>query len=70
MTAHQQLVIDYFDQTHNDYQLLLGIDRHFGLHCDFFDRQRRGHDDAVLHMNRVLFGHDSLRVLVGAVRQP
>jgi cyclopropane fatty-acyl-phospholipid synthase-like methyltransferase len=54
MTAHQQHVIDYFDQTHNDYRRLWGIDRHFGLHCGFFDGQRRRHDDAVLHMNRVL----------------
>jgi cyclopropane fatty-acyl-phospholipid synthase-like methyltransferase len=54
VTAHQQQVIDYFDQTHNDYRLLWGIDRHLGLHCGFFDARRRGHDDAVLHMNRVL----------------
>src|SRR5260221_13301439 len=54
MTAQQQQVIDYFDQTHNDYRFLWGIDRHFGLHCGFFDEQQRRHDDAVLHMNRVL----------------
>jgi cyclopropane fatty-acyl-phospholipid synthase-like methyltransferase len=54
MTAHHRLVIDYFDQTHNDYRFLWGIDRHLGLHCGFFDEQRRHHDDAVLHMNRVL----------------
>jgi cyclopropane fatty-acyl-phospholipid synthase-like methyltransferase len=53
MTA-QQHVIDYFDQTHDDYRRLWGIDRHLGLHCGFFDERRRGHDDAVLHMNRVL----------------
>jgi cyclopropane fatty-acyl-phospholipid synthase-like methyltransferase len=54
MTAHQQHVIDYFDQTHNDYRFLWGIDRHLGLHCGFFDEQRHRHDDAVVHMNRVL----------------
>jgi tocopherol O-methyltransferase len=54
MTAQQRQVIDYFDQTHNDYRFLWGIDRHLGLHCGFFDQQRRCHDDAVLNMNRVL----------------
>jgi tocopherol O-methyltransferase len=54
MPPHQQHVVDYFDQTHNDYRLLWGIDRHFSLHCGFFDTERRCHDDAVLHMNRVL----------------
>jgi len=54
MTEHQQHVIDYFDHTHNDYRLLWGTDRHLGLHCGFFDEHRRRHDDAVLHMNRVL----------------
>jgi cyclopropane fatty-acyl-phospholipid synthase-like methyltransferase len=54
MTAHQQQVNDYFDQTHNDYRLLWGIDRHLGLHCGFFDERHRRHDAAVLHMNRVL----------------
>jgi cyclopropane fatty-acyl-phospholipid synthase-like methyltransferase len=54
MTAHQRRVIDYFDQTRNDYRLLWGVDRHFGLHCGFWDGRRRGHDGAVLHMNRVL----------------
>jgi tocopherol O-methyltransferase len=54
MTAHQRQVIAYFDQTHNDYRFLWGIDRHLGLHCGFFDRQRRRHDDAILSMNRVL----------------
>jgi cyclopropane fatty-acyl-phospholipid synthase-like methyltransferase len=54
MTAHRQLVIDYFDQTHNDYRWLWGIDRHLGLHCGFFDAQHRHHDEAVLNMNRVL----------------
>jgi cyclopropane fatty-acyl-phospholipid synthase-like methyltransferase len=49
-----QNVIDYFDHTHDDYRLLWGVDRHFGLHCGFFDHQRRGHDDAVRNMNRVL----------------
>jgi tocopherol O-methyltransferase len=54
MTAQQQLVIDYFDQTHDDYRFLWGIDRHFGLHCGFFDNEHRRHDDAVLNMNYVL----------------
>jgi cyclopropane fatty-acyl-phospholipid synthase-like methyltransferase len=54
MTAHRQAVIDYFDQTHNDYRLLWGIDRHLGMHCGFFDAGHRGHDDAVLNMNQVL----------------
>jgi cyclopropane fatty-acyl-phospholipid synthase-like methyltransferase len=54
MTVHQQRVIDYFDNTHDDYRLLWGIDRHFGLHCGFFDQKHRRHDDAVLNMNRVL----------------
>jgi cyclopropane fatty-acyl-phospholipid synthase-like methyltransferase len=53
VTAHHQHVIDYFDQTRNDYRLLWGVDRHFGLHCGYFETGRR-HDDAVLHMNRVL----------------
>jgi cyclopropane fatty-acyl-phospholipid synthase-like methyltransferase len=53
MTAHHQHVIEYFDQTHNDYRFLWGLDRHLGLHCGFFDAHRR-HDDAILHMNRVL----------------
>jgi ubiquinone/menaquinone biosynthesis C-methylase UbiE len=54
MSAHQQNIIDYFNQTHDDYRLLWGIDRHLGMHCGFFDERARGHDDAVLHMNRVL----------------
>lgn len=54
MPGHQQRVIEYFDQTHDDYRFLWGIDRHLGLHCGFFDEQRCGHDDAVLHMNRFL----------------
>ena len=54
MSTQQQLVINYFDQTHNDYRLLWGIDRHLGLHCGFFDQHRRGHDDAIRHMNQVL----------------
>jgi SAM-dependent methyltransferase len=54
MTEHQQHVIDYFDHTHNDYRLFWGTGRHLGLHCGFFDERRRRHDDAVLHMNRVL----------------
>jgi cyclopropane fatty-acyl-phospholipid synthase-like methyltransferase len=54
MTAHQRHVIAYFDQTHNDYRFLWGIDRHLGLHCGFFDQKRRSHDDAVLNMNRIL----------------
>ncbi len=56
MTTQQRLVIDYFDQTHNDYRLLWGIDRHLGLHCGYSDEQHRRHDEAVLHMNRVLAG--------------
>jgi cyclopropane fatty-acyl-phospholipid synthase-like methyltransferase len=62
MTAHQQLVVEYFDQTHNDYRFLWGIDRHLGLHCGFFDRQHRRHDDAVVHMNRVLSGMAGISV--------
>ena len=64
MTAQQQLVIDYFDQTHDDYCFLWGIDRHFGLHCGFFDDEHRRHDDAVRNMNYILArtagisGHD------------
>jgi cyclopropane fatty-acyl-phospholipid synthase-like methyltransferase len=54
MTEYQQHVIDYFDHTQNDYRFLWGTDRHFGLHCGFFDDHRRRHDDAVLNMNRVL----------------
>jgi cyclopropane fatty-acyl-phospholipid synthase-like methyltransferase len=54
MSAHHRHVIDYFDQTHDDYRFLWGIDRHFGLHCGFFDEECRRHDDAVLHMNHVL----------------
>jgi cyclopropane fatty-acyl-phospholipid synthase-like methyltransferase len=52
--AAQQRIIDYFDQTHNDYRLLWGVDRHFGMHCGFFDERHRRHDAAVLNMNRVL----------------
>jgi tocopherol O-methyltransferase len=54
MTPQQQHVIDYFDQTHNDYRLLWGIDRHLGLHCGFADQNTSGHDSAVVNMNRVL----------------
>lgn len=54
MTSQQQQVITYFDHTHNDYRLLWGIDRHLGLHCGYFDSPARRHDDAVVHMNRVL----------------
>jgi tocopherol O-methyltransferase len=54
MSAHLQQVIDYFDQTRDDYRFLWGVDRHFGLHCGYFDEQARRHDDAVLHMNQIL----------------
>jgi cyclopropane fatty-acyl-phospholipid synthase-like methyltransferase len=54
MTEYQQQVIDYFDHTQNDYRLLWGTDRHFGLHCGYFDEHQHRHDDAVLNMNRVL----------------
>jgi cyclopropane fatty-acyl-phospholipid synthase-like methyltransferase len=54
MTPHQRQVVEYFDQTHDDYRRLWGMDRHLGLHCGFFDADHRRHDDAVAHMNRVL----------------
>ena len=54
MSAHQQDIIDYFDQTHDDYRLLWGVDRHLGMHCGYFDESPRCHDEAVLNMNRVL----------------
>ena len=54
MNACQRHIINYFDQTHNDYRWLWGIDRHLGLHCGYFDDCHRRHDDAVLHMNGVL----------------
>jgi cyclopropane fatty-acyl-phospholipid synthase-like methyltransferase len=54
MIALHRPINDYFDQTHNDYRLLWGVDRHLGLHCGFSDGTQRRHDDAVLHMNRVL----------------
>ena len=44
MSPHNQQVIEYFDQTHNDYRRLWGIDRHLGLHCGFFDEAHRRHD--------------------------
>jgi ubiquinone/menaquinone biosynthesis C-methylase UbiE len=47
-------VIEYFDQTQNDYRLLWGSDRHGGLHCGYFDERHRRHDAAVENMNRVL----------------
>jgi cyclopropane fatty-acyl-phospholipid synthase-like methyltransferase len=54
LTAHHRRVIDYFTQTRNDYRWLWGTRRHLGLHCGFHDDQHRRHDDAVMHMNRVL----------------
>ncbi len=54
MSHHNQQVIEYFDQTHDDYRRLWGIDRHLGLHCGFFDETHKRHDAAVLNMNRVL----------------
>lgn len=54
MTGHLLHVIDYFDQTRDDYRWLWGTDRHLGLHCGYFDQHCRRHDDAVLHMNRIL----------------
>jgi tocopherol O-methyltransferase len=54
LNARQQHIINYFEQTHNDYRWLWGIDRHLGLHCGYFDDRHRRHDDAVLHMNGVL----------------
>jgi cyclopropane fatty-acyl-phospholipid synthase-like methyltransferase len=54
MTPHQRQVIDYFDQTHDDYRRLWGVDRHLGLHCGYFDAGHCRHDEAVAHMNRVL----------------
>ncbi len=54
MTPQQQHVIDYFDQTEKDYRWLWGIDRHFGLHCGYYDEHTSGHDAAVLGMNRSL----------------
>jgi ubiquinone/menaquinone biosynthesis C-methylase UbiE len=54
MNPHNQHVIDYFDQTHNDYRRLWGIDRHRGLHCGYFDETHSRHDDAVLNMNRIV----------------
>lgn len=54
MNQHTQQVIDYFDQTHNDYRRLWGIDRHLGLHCGYFDKTHSRHDEAVVNMNRVL----------------
>ncbi|MCH8148772.1 MAG: methyltransferase domain-containing protein [Planctomycetes bacterium] len=54
ISRHNQQVIEYFDQTHNDYRRLWGIDRHLGLHCGFFDESHRRHDAAVMNMNRVL----------------
>ena len=53
-TRHNQQVIEYFDQTHDDYRRLWGIDRHLGLHCGFFDEEHNRHDAAVTNMNRVL----------------
>jgi cyclopropane fatty-acyl-phospholipid synthase-like methyltransferase len=54
MTPHQRQVVDYFDQTHDDYRRLWGLDRHLGLHCGYADAAHRRHDDTVAHMNRVL----------------
>lgn len=51
---NNQRVNEYFDQTHNDYRRLWGIDRHLGLHCGYFDETHRRHDAAVTNMNRVL----------------
>lgn len=54
MNAHNRHVSEYFDQTHNDYRRLWGIDRHLGLHCGYFDAAHPRHDAAVTNMNRVL----------------
>ena len=54
MSHHNQQVIEYFNQTHNDYRRLWGIDRHLGLHCGFYDESHKRHDTAVTNMNRVL----------------
>jgi SAM-dependent methyltransferase len=53
-SGHHRRVIDYFDQTHNDYRRLWGIDRHAGMHCGYRDALHRSHDAAVENMNRVL----------------
>jgi cyclopropane fatty-acyl-phospholipid synthase-like methyltransferase len=61
MPSHSKRVVDYFDQTSDDYRFLWGTDRHLGLHCGYFDRPHLGHDDAVLNMNRVLATLASIR---------
>ncbi len=54
MRSRQQQVIEYFNETHNDYRRLWGIDRHLGMHCGYHDTAHKAHDAAVTNMNRVL----------------
>lgn len=56
-TDQRQAVNDYFNQTHDDYRWLWGIDWHWGLHCGYFDTLHRTHRSAVVNMSR--HGSDS-----------
>lgn len=61
MSAHLERVVRYFDETHDDYRFLWGIDRHLGLHCGYFDERHRTHEAAVLEMNRILADRADVR---------
>lgn len=52
MDTYQRAILDYYRDSHIDYQMIWGTFRHLGLHYGYHDEQHRGHHAAVLNMNR------------------
>jgi cyclopropane fatty-acyl-phospholipid synthase-like methyltransferase len=52
MDTQQQAILDYYRESHIDYQMIWGTFRHLGLHYGYHDAEHRGHHAAVLNMNR------------------
>lgn len=52
MDTQHQSILDYYRESHVDYQMIWGSFRHLGLHYGYHDATHRGHNAAVLNMNR------------------
>ncbi|HMM44181.1 MAG TPA: methyltransferase domain-containing protein [Candidatus Macondimonas sp.] len=63
MDAQHQPILDYYRESHIDYQMIWGSFRHLGLHYGYHDAAHRGHNAAVLNMNRQVA--DRLQVQAG-----
>jgi cyclopropane fatty-acyl-phospholipid synthase-like methyltransferase len=57
MDTQQQAILDYYRESHIDYQMIWGTFRHLALHYGYHDAEHPGHNAAVLNMNRQVARH-------------